>query len=556
MTFFLIVNQNEIINISFISFTFLFFIFFDYYKKIKNYFNMNFFSNLDDIEENFSQLPNLTNNDVDKSGIEFIQKTNITFDDVAGNDEAKNELKEVVRFLKDPNKFTKVGAGIPKGVLLSGPPGTGKTLLAKAIAGESNTAFLKISGSQFVELLVGVGAARVRELFEKARSVKPSIIFIDEIDSIARARSSGNNMGGTNEEREQTLNQILTEMDGFKTDTEIVVIGATNRIDILDEAILRPGRFDRQITISTPTLKEREAILKVHLRNKKVEGSISISSIAQKTIGFSGADLANLLNEAAILAIRRNKKKISINEINESINKILIGLETAPLTRNKIRQFYAFRKTGNSILSFLTQTKDNIEPIRLSSKENRKIPLFSTLYNSRVLFMKQLVISLGGRAAENMIGGKSEGTIGTQQEVAQFTQILRIVIAKYAMIKLQQFKQEIQKRNLYILGSDIKEELNNMTDIFIISFLNLIYDDILSFLIRSRSLAERMVDELMTHEELNGVQLKYLIDQYFSFLQNLEFSYNNRRAVIFKFIFTEVKKAINKIIQQKKKVSV
>ena len=233
---------------------------------------------------------------LDQNVISVATDIKIKFEDVAGNEEAKAELQEVVKFLKAPKEFSKVGAAVPKGVLLGGPPGTGKTLLAKAIAGESGVPFLKVSGSQFVELLVGVGAARVRELFEKARSLQPAIIFIDEIDSIARARSGNNSMGGGNDEREQTLNQILTEMDGFNGETGVVVIAATNRIDILDPAIKRAGRFDRQITITNPNLKERQAILKVHARGKKLDPSISLAQVVQRTIVFSGADLANLLN--------------------------------------------------------------------------------------------------------------------------------------------------------------------------------------------------------------------------------------------------------------------
>ena len=262
---------------------------------------------------------------LDQGAIEVLNEIQIKFEDVAGNEEAKMELKEVVKFLKNPESFAKLGAAVPKGVLLGGPPGTGKTLLAKAIAGEAGTPFLKVAGSQFVELLVGVGAARVRELFEKARSLKPSIIFIDEIDSIARTRSGNNNMGGGNDEREQTLNQILTEMDGFKSDNGIVVIAATNRIDILDPAIKRAGRFDRQITVTNPNLKERQAILKVHAKGKKLDPTISLAQIAQRTIGFSGADLANLLNEAAILATRLKKQTISMEEINLSVDRIVIG---------------------------------------------------------------------------------------------------------------------------------------------------------------------------------------------------------------------------------------
>ena len=263
--------------------------------KIWDSFSTRIYDPVSDSNDPFSDFTGL-----DQNVISVVTDIKIKFEDVAGNEEAKGELKEVVKFLKDPESFGKLGAAVPKGVLLGGPPGTGKTLLAKAIAGEAGVPFLKVSGSQFVELLVGVGAARVRELFEKARSLEPSIIFIDEIDSIARARSGNNSMGGGNDEREQTLNQILTEMDGFSSSTGVVVIAATNRIDILDPAIKRAGRFDRQITISNPNLKERIAILKVHARGKKLDPAVALAQIAQRTIGFSGADLANLLNEAAI----------------------------------------------------------------------------------------------------------------------------------------------------------------------------------------------------------------------------------------------------------------
>jgi len=298
-------------------------------EKISNIINKtwyilseNLYDPIVDSNDPFGEFTSL-----DQNIVQVITDTKITFDDVAGNEEAKLELKEVIKFLKNPEKFGKLGAGIPKGVLLGGPPGTGKTLLAKAVAGEAGVPFLKVSGSQFVELLVGVGAARVRELFDKARNLKPSIIFIDEIDSIARARSTNGSMGGGNDEREQTLNQILIEMDGFESDTGIVIIAATNRIDILDPAIKRAGRFDRQITISNPTLKERQSILKVHAKGKKMDPSVSLTQIAQRTIGFSGADLANVLNEAAILATRRRNSFITMDEINLSIDRIVIGVE-------------------------------------------------------------------------------------------------------------------------------------------------------------------------------------------------------------------------------------
>jgi len=331
---------------------------------------------------------------LDQNIVQVINETKITFSDVAGNEEAKQELKEVIKFLKNPEKFEKLGAGVPKGVLLGGPPGTGKTLLAKAVAGEAGTPFLKVSGSQFVELLVGVGAARVRELFDKARSLSPSIIFIDEIDSIARTRSTSSSMGGANDEREQTLNQILTEMDGFEASSGVVVIAATNRIDILDPAIKRAGRFDRQITVSNPTLKERQEILKVHARGKKLASSVSLAQIAQRTIGFSGADLANVLNEAAILATRRRNEFITMEEINRSVDRIVIGLEGKQILRVKARQLTAFHEMGHAFAGSLINENDGIEKLTLIPRGNTQgttwtIPSPSQ-YNSRNIFVNQI----------------------------------------------------------------------------------------------------------------------------------------------------------------------
>jgi len=388
---------------------------------------------------------------LDDNVVQVLSDIKTLFEDVAGNEEAKLELKEVVKFLKDPESFAKLGAAVPKGVLLGGPPGTGKTLLAKAIAGEAGTPFLKVSGSQFVELLVGVGAARVRELFEKARSLKPSIIFIDEIDSIARTRSGNTNMGGANDEREQTLNQILTEMDGFETDTGVVVIAATNRIDILDPAIKRAGRFDRQITITNPNLKERQAILKVHARGKKLNPSVSLAQIAQRTIGFSGADLANLLNEAAILATRLKKPNISMKEINISIDRIIIGLEGKQVVRVKARQLTAFHEMGHAFIGSLVNENQGIEKLTLVPRGNTQgttwtIPSPSQ-YNSRELFVNQILIAISGRAAEEIVNGVAECTVGAQQDILQMTRIVRTMILRYAMARLQELKQQAQQRN-------------------------------------------------------------------------------------------------------------
>jgi cell division protease FtsH len=491
---------------------------------------------------------------LDQNVIQVITDTKIKFEDVAGNEEAKEELKEVVKFLKDPDSFTKLGAGVPKGVLLGGPPGTGKTLLAKAIAGEAGTPFLKVSGSQFVELLVGVGAARVRELFEKARSLKPSIIFIDEIDSIARSRSGNNSMGGGNDEREQTLNQILTEMDGFEVDSGIVVIAATNRIDILDPAIKRAGRFDRQITINNPNLKERQSILKVHARGKKLSTSISIAQIAQRTIGFSGADLANLLNEAAILATRRKKQVISMEEINISIDRIVIGLEGKQVNRVKARQLTGFHEMGHAFIGSILNENDGIEKLTLVPRGNTQgttwtIPSASQ-YNSRKLFINQILIGMGGRAAEELINGAAECTVGAQQDIAQMTRTLRLMILRYAMGRLQELKQQAQQRNLYFLGSDVKQELNNIIDNFTTNFVDLTYNEVLSFLETIRPGGERVVDQLMIFEELTGKELRMIAKEYISNLSSSEVLYNSRQSSLFDLIAPELQKSISQIEEE------
>ena len=491
---------------------------------------------------------------LDQNVVQVITDTNTKFEDVAGNEEAKGELKEVVKFLKDPDSFAKLGAGVPKGVLLGGPPGTGKTLLAKAIAGEAGTPFLKVSGSQFVELLVGVGAARVRELFEKARSLKPSIIFIDEIDSIARARSGNNNMGGGNDEREQTLNQILTEMDGFESDSGIVVIAASNRIDILDPAIKRAGRFDRQITINNPNLKERQSILKVHARGKKLDELVSIAQIAQRTIGFSGADLANVLNEAAILATRRKKQTISMSEINVSIDRIVIGLEGKQVSRVKARQLTGFHEMGHAFIGSLINENDGIEKLTLVPRGNTQgttwtIPSPSQ-YNSRNIFINQILIAIAGRAAEEMVGGVAECTVGAQQDISQMTRNVRTMILRYAMARLQELKQQAQQRNLSFLGSDVKQELNNIIDNFTTNFMDITYQEVLSFLETVRPGGERLVDELMVSEELSGKDLRTLAREYLSNLSALEILYNSRQSSLFDIMAPNLKKSINEVEEE------
>ncbi len=496
---------------------------------------------------------------LDQNIVQVITDTKITFEDVAGNEEAKVELIEVIKFLKNPEKFGKLGAGIPKGVLLGGPPGTGKTLLAKAVAGEAGVPFLKVSGSQFVELLVGVGAARVRELFDKARSLKPSIIFIDEIDSIARARSTNGSMGGGNDEREQTLNQILIEMDGFETDSGIVVMAATNRIDILDPAIKRAGRFDRQIMISNPTLKERQAILKVHAKGKKIDPSVSVTQIAQRTIGFSGADLANVLNEAAILATRRRNSFITMDEINLSIDRIVIGLEGKQILRVKARQLTAFHEMGHAFAGSLINENDGIEKLTLVPRGNTQgttwtIPSASQ-YNSRNIFVNQVLTAIGGRAAEEMINGTSECTVGAQMDLAQLTRIVRTMVLRYAMARLQELKDQAQQRNLFFLGSDVKQELNNIIDNFTTNFMDITYNEILAFLSIIRPGGERLVDQLMISEELTGKELRTIAREYISNLSSLELLYDTRKSSLFELLAPELKKSISEVENERLKLS-
>nr|YP_009545231.1 cell division protein [Synura uvella]AYO28385.1 cell division protein [Synura uvella] len=491
---------------------------------------------------------------LDQNIVQVITDTKVTFDDVAGNDEAKEELKEVIRFLNDPDQFGKLGAGVPKGVLLGGPPGTGKTLLAKAVAGEAGTPFLKVSGSQFVELLVGVGAARVRELFDKARSLQPSIIFIDEIDSIARARSTNSSMGGGNDEREQTLNQILTEMDGFEVDSGIVVIAASNRIDILDPAIKRAGRFDRQITINNPNLKERQDILKVHARGKKLDPSISLTQIAQRTIGFSGADLANVLNEAAILATRRRNQFITMDEINLSIDRLVIGLEGKQVLRVKSRQLTAFHEMGHAFAGSLINEEDGIEKLTLVPRGDTQgttwtIPSPSQ-YNSRNIFVNQVLVAIGGRAAEEIINGTSECTVGAQMDLAQMTRTVRTMVLRYAMTRLQELKQQAQQRNLFFLGSDVKKELNNIIDNFTTNFMDITYNEIVAFLRVIRPGGERLVDQLMVSEELTGKDLRTIAREYISNLTSLEILYDSRKSSLFDFLAPELKKSVSEVEEE------
>ena len=333
--------------------------------------------------------------------------TGVKFDDVAGVSEAKQDLQEVVTFLKQPERFTSVGAKIPKGVLLVGPPGTGKTLLAKAIAGEAGVPFFSLSGSEFVEMFVGVGASRVRDLFKRAKENSPCLIFIDEIDAVGRQR--GEYYGG-NDEREQTLNQLLTEMDGFEGNSGIIILAATNRPDVLDSALMRPGRFDRQVTVDAPDIKGRLSILEVHARNKKLDQDLTLESIARRTPGFTGADLANLLNEAAILTARRRKETIGLSEIDDAVDRIIAGMEGQPLTDGRSKRLIAYHEVGHALVGTLVKAHDPVQKVTLIPRgQAQGLTWFSPdeeqMLVSRASSRPNLG-ALGGRAAEDVVFGR------------------------------------------------------------------------------------------------------------------------------------------------------
>jgi cell division protease FtsH len=375
-----------------------------------------------------------------KARVQMEPQTQVTFGDVAGIEQAKLELAEVVDFLKNADRFTAIGAKIPKGVLLVGPPGTGKTLLARAVAGEAGVPFFSISGSEFVEMFVGVGASRVRDLFEQAKANAPCIVFIDEIDAVGRQRGAG--LGGGNDEREQTLNQLLTEMDGFEGNNGIIIIAATNRPDVLDPALLRPGRFDRQVVVDRPDYAGRKEILSVHARGKTLAQDVDLDKIARRTPGFTGADLANLLNEAAILAARRNLTEISMDEVNDAIDRVLAGPEKKNrVMSEKRKSLVAYHEAGHALVGALMPDYDPVQKISIiprgraggltwfTPSEDR---MESGLY-SRSYLQNQMAVALGGRVAEEIIFGKEEVTTGASNDLQQVTRVARQMVTRFGM---------------------------------------------------------------------------------------------------------------------------
>ncbi|BBI30676.1 ATP-dependent zinc metalloprotease FtsH [Cohnella abietis] len=391
------------------------------------------------------------------------EKKRVTFEDVAGADEEKQELVEVVEFLKDPRKFAALGARIPKGVLLVGPPGTGKTLLARAVAGEAGVPFFTISGSDFVEMFVGVGASRVRDLFENAKKNSPCIIFIDEIDAVGRQRGAG--LGGGHDEREQTLNQLLVEMDGFGANEGIIIVAATNRPDILDPALLRPGRFDRQITVDRPDVKGREAVLKVHARNKPLNKDVRLGTIAKRTTGFTGADLENLLNEAALLAARRNKKDIAMQEVDEAIDRVIVGTEKkSRIISDREKRIVAYHEAGHTIAGFFLEHADTVHKVTIVPRGRAGGYVIMLPKEDRMLVTKQELLDkvtglLAGRAAEEIFIGEI-GT-GAYSDFKSATSIVRAMIMEYGMSeKLGTMQFGSSSQGQVFLGRDIGHEQN------------------------------------------------------------------------------------------------
>ncbi len=382
-----------------------------------------------------------------------------TFADVAGAKEAKEELGEIVEFLKHPKKFISIGAKIPKGVLLLGSPGTGKTLMAKAVAGEAGVPFFNISGSEFVEMFVGVGASRVRDLFKQAKKSAPAIVFIDEIDAVGRHRGAG--LGGGHDEREQTLNQILVEMDGFESNTSVIVIAATNRPDVLDPALLRPGRFDRRVVMDLPDINEREEILKIHMKNKPMDKNIAIRTLAERTSGFSGADLANLVNEAAILSVRRNKKNIAEEELKESIEKVILGPERrSKAISKKEKEIIAYHEAGHALVGSTLPNADPVQKVSIIARGQAggytlSAPTEDKRLHSKAYFVDELATLLGGHVSEKMFIG--DVTTGPSNDLERATHMARAMVTRYGMSTLGP-RTFGKKEELIFLGREISEE--------------------------------------------------------------------------------------------------
>ena len=473
-----------------------------------------FFQNSD----NFSQNSGSSPMNLGKSPARFDQRpdTGILFDDIAGIDEAKAEFEEIVSFLKEPERYTLVGAKIPKGVLLVGPPGTGKTLLAKAIANEASVPFYSVAGSEFVEMFIGIGAARIRDLFKKASENTPCIVFIDEIDAVGRERGAG--IGGGNDEREQTLNQLLTEMDGFKENKGVIVVGATNRVDILDAALLRPGRFDRQITVGLPDRLGRLGILKVHARNKPLDEDVSLIQLANRTPGFSGADLANLLNEAAILATRYKKKSISKNEVNEAADRIIGGIAGSSMEDTKNKKLIAYHEVGHAIIGSLLEKHDDVEKVTLIPRGGAKgltwfAPEEDQTLISRSQLLARIITTLGGRVAEKVVFGEPEITTGASNDLQQVTNIARQMVTRYGMSSIGPIALEDNNNEQIFLGGT-EDAISDRIDTEVCKIINHSEQVATKIILDNRVVIDLIVEKLLDSETISGDEFRELVKEY------------------------------------------
>ena len=461
-----------------------------------------------------------------RARVQMEPQTQVTFNDVAGIDQAKLELGEVVEFLKYADRFTEVGAKIPKGVLLVGPPGTGKTLLARAVAGEAGVPFFSISGSEFVEMFVGVGASRVRDLFEQAKANAPCIVFIDEIDAVGRQRGAG--LGGGNDEREQTLNQLLTEMDGFEGNTGIIIIAATNRPDVLDAALLRPGRFDRQVVVDRPDYKGRLDILKVHARGKTLAKDVDLDKIARRTPGFTGADLSNLLNEAAILAARRNLTEISMDEINDAIDRVLAGPEKKDRVMSERRKtLVAYHEAGHALVGALMPDYDPVQKVSIIPRGRaggltwftpNEDQMDSGLY-SRAYLQNQMAVALGGRIAEEIIFGEEEVTTGASNDLQQVARVARQMVTRFGMSdRLGPVALGRQSGNVF-LGRDImaerdfSEETAATIDDEVRNLVEQAYRRAKEVLVNNRHVLDQIAQVLIEKETIDAEELQSILDR-------------------------------------------
>ena len=443
----------------------------------------------------------------------------VTFKDVAGLKEEKEEVKEIIDFLKNPKKFQSLGARIPKGILLFGPPGTGKTLLAKAVAGEANVPFYFISGSDFVELFVGVGASRVRDMFQQAKRNAPCLIFIDEIDAVGRQRGTG--LGGGHDEREQTLNQLLTEMDGFGANEGIIIMAATNRPDVLDPALLRPGRFDRQVTVNLPDVREREEILAVHAKNKKLADGLTLENLAKRTPGFSGADLENLLNEAALLAVRCNKTKITMSEIDEATDRVLMGpAKTSHKYSEEDRKLVAYHEAGHAVIGLKLDNANDVQKVTIIPRGsaggyNMMVPSVEKLCSTKTDLLEEITGLLGGRTAEEVVFG--EITTGAHNDFEKATKIARAMVTEYGMSDLGPLQFEQQEGSVF-LGRDYNKsqhfsnEVANEIDMEMRKIINNCHDKATTIIKENRDLLKLIADSLLEYETLTKEQIDYLVE--------------------------------------------